>query len=82
MLQKEFTMTHETETEATFTVGTYFPDGDYSEMNETYFKTREAAAKAAGERCNSWGSNLVSLGSVPVEVNGATFFENRFNVWD
>ena len=55
---------------------------DVHKMNETYYKTREAAAKAAGDRCSSWGSNLVSLGSVPVEVNGVTYFENRFNVWD
>jgi hypothetical protein len=66
---------HETETEVTFHRG-----GDT--FNWTYYKTREAAAEAAREKCESWGSNLVYLGSSPVTINGETYYENMFNVWN
>jgi len=81
-MKTTFTKVHETEEAATFFELTEYRSGETFEMNHTYYKTREAASKAGAEAREAWGSNLVFLGSSPKEINGETFFENGFNVWN
>jgi len=55
---------------------------DHYHSEDVYFTTKEAAAEAGKKAVENWGSNLRYLGCSPVEVEGETFFENGFNVWD
>ena len=51
-------------------------------INNIYFKTVAAAKEAGIGVVKAWGPNKVYLGCSPVVVNGQTYYENGFNVWD
>jgi hypothetical protein len=81
-MKETFTKVHETETSVEFMRSFVTKAGEEVGYKLTFYKSREAAGKAGKKAREVWGSNLVYLGSSPVEVNGETYYENGFNVWD
>jgi len=81
-MKEKFEKMFENETSVEFMRSFFTRTGEEVSYKSKLYKNRKAAAEAGAKAREEWGSNLVYLGSSPVEVNGETYYENGFNVWD